>query len=353
MKNKILCAILLSAVFVYGYAKEEFTLGLIEISAEDSRLETAEAVQEEPQLESSIVVAEVIEVIEVTDGEIILVEVIEEPQVEASTDVVEITEKEPTIYSYPVGNIEVLTLVETRRPGGIPTTLIDIDKELLASYYPDGTSLHETNTFLVRNGERLVLIDTGFGTTLFENLKELEIKPQDIKDILITHLHGDHFSGLSRDGKALFPKAKVHVAHGELEYWTKTNVNQGAIDALAPYEVKEFIPGAQILPGIRSIAAFGHTPGHTMFMVESEGKKLLIVGDMAHVQKVQFPHPEISVTYDTNPVDAAAVRKNVLNYAAKAKIPIAGMHLLYPAIGNVVADGDGYVFDENRIIEGQ
>jgi glyoxylase-like metal-dependent hydrolase (beta-lactamase superfamily II) len=360
--KKILCAILFCAVFVYGFADDDnFTLGLVEISAEDTQIASAETAPEEPQSESSEIaqdesrleLAEIaeedeqVEAAEIAEGDD-PVEAAEIAEGEEQVETAEIVRNEPNIYSYPVGTIEVLTLVETRRPGGIPTPLIDIDQELLESYFPDGTSLSETNTFLVRNGERLVLIDTGFGTTLFDNLKELDIVPEKIEAVMITHLHGDHFSGLSKDGEALFPKAKVYVAHAELEYWTKTNVNQGAVAALAPYQVKEFIPGSQILLGITSIAAFGHTPGHTMFMVESEGQKLLIAGDLVHVQKAQFPHPEISVTYDTDPAQAAVTRKNALNYAALAKIPIAGMHLLYPAIGNVAADGDGFHFIDGQ-----
>ncbi|MDR0472828.1 MAG: MBL fold metallo-hydrolase [Treponema sp.] len=329
MKNKILLVILMSAVLVYGFSQEEAQLESTEIVEEEWQSEVTEIAEEEPQSES----------IEIAE---------EEPQVESSDLAQKELQPESNIYFHAVGDIEVFTLVESKRSGGIPTTLIEIDQELLESYYPDGTSLHENNAFLVRDGNRVILIDTGFGTTLFDNLKELGVDPREVEAVLITHLHGDHFGGLSRDGKALFPKAKVYVAHEELEYWTKTNANQGAIDALAPYQVIKFVPGLKLFPGITSIAAFGHTPGHTLFMVESEGRKLLIVGDLLHVQKVQFPHPEISVTYDTNPVDAAAVRKNVLEYATKGRFPIGGMHLLYPAIGYVNADGDGYAFIEGK-----
>ena len=257
---------------------------------------------------------------------------------------------EENIFAYKVGKFEVWTLVESRRQGGLPSVLINAGEELLNEYFPDGTSQSETNTFLVKGGGKTILIDTGFGTTLFESLKTLGVSPDKIDAVLLTHLHGDHIGGLQKDGVALFPKAKIYLAQQERDYWTKTNVNQGAVAALAPYgkRVQTFLPGElgskikELLPGLTPVAAFGHTPGHTMFMIENGGHKLLIWGDLMHVEAVQFPRPEISVTYDTDPVAAAVVRKRVLEYAAANKVPIAGMHLLYPAIGTVSEDGNGY-----------
>jgi glyoxylase-like metal-dependent hydrolase (beta-lactamase superfamily II) len=254
------------------------------------------------------------------------------------------------IFAYKVGSFEVWTLVENRRQGGVPTILIGADKAALDRYYPAGTSESETNTFLIRGGGKTVLVDTGFGTTLFESMKALNISPDSVDAVLLTHMHGDHIGGLQKNGKPLFSKAKVYLAQQERDYWTKTNVNQGAVAALAAYpgKIETFAPGelgskiAELLPGITPIAAFGHTPGHTLFMVESAGQKLLIWGDLMHAEAIQFPRPDISVTYDTDPVMAAASRKKVLEYVTEHKIPIAGMHLVYPAIGSVSVDGAGY-----------
>jgi glyoxylase-like metal-dependent hydrolase (beta-lactamase superfamily II) len=254
------------------------------------------------------------------------------------------------IFAWKVGGFEVWTLVENRRQGGVPAILLGADKAALDRYYPNGTSVSETNTFLIRGGGKIILVDTGFGTTLFNSMKTLGISPDSVDAVLLTHLHGDHIGGLQRDGKALFPGAKVYLAQQERDYWTKTNVNQGAAAALAAYsnKVETFRPGelgakiAELLPGITPIAAFGHTPGHTLFMVESNGQKLLIWGDLMHAEQIQFPRPDISVTYDTDPVIAASSRKKVLEYAAANNIPIAGMHLVYPAIGRVSVEGNGY-----------
>jgi glyoxylase-like metal-dependent hydrolase (beta-lactamase superfamily II) len=259
---------------------------------------------------------------------------------------------EPQIFSFKVGKIEVITLVENRRSGGVPSHLIGADQEMLDQYFADGVSQSQTNAFLVRNGKKNILIDTGFGTTLFDNLKSLGVSPEAVSAVLLTHMHGDHIGGLERDGKPLFPKATVYLAAAEKDYWTKTNVNQAAVNALNAYgkRVKTFNPAElekkakKLLAGIFPIAAFGHTPGHTLFMVESAKQKLLICADLLHVEKIQFARPDVSVTYDVDPVQAAQTRRTVLDYAASNRIPIAGMHLVYPSIGTVSADGAGFIF---------
>ncbi|GHU80983.1 hypothetical protein FACS189468_2350 [Spirochaetia bacterium] len=256
---------------------------------------------------------------------------------------------ERAVFTYKVGRFEVHMLVENRGPGR-PSILIGADEGALGRYLPSGSYQSETNTFLIRTPDRFILVDTGFGTTLFESMAALGVRPDQIDAVLLTHLHGDHIGGLAKDGKALFPKARVYLAEQEREYWTKTNPNPGAVAALALYgsRVTTFKPGdlgallQEIIPGITPIAAFGHTPGHTMFMVDSGGQKLLIWGDLMHVQDIQFPLPDVSVSYDTDPVAAAASRKRVLEYAARSRIPIAGMHLVYPAIGIVTVQSGGY-----------
>ncbi|MDR1351865.1 MAG: MBL fold metallo-hydrolase [Treponema sp.] len=252
------------------------------------------------------------------------------------------------IFTYRLGRFDVYTLVENRGPGR-DSVLIGAGAEDIRRYL--GSSFQsETNTFLIRSPDRTVLVDTGFGTTLFESMKALGVDPAQIDAVLLTHMHGDHIGGLQKDGKPLFPNAKVYLARQERDYWTRTNINRGAVNALAAYDgkVETFLPGElgaaiqELLPGIRAIAAFGHTPGHTVFQVESDGKRLLIWGDLMHVEGIQFPLPDISVTYDTDPQAAAAIRKRILAYAVSNGIPIAGMHLVYPAIGSVRAQDGGY-----------
>jgi glyoxylase-like metal-dependent hydrolase (beta-lactamase superfamily II) len=254
------------------------------------------------------------------------------------------------LFTYKVGKFEVYLLVEARSEGRA-SILIGADDALIRRYIPTGTYQSAVNTFLIRGGGQTVLVDTGFGTVLFENLKTLGLGPEDVDAVLITHMHGDHTGGLQKDGRPLFPRARVYIAQQERDFWVKTN---GAAPLRAyGSRVETFLPGElgsrieELLPGITPIAAFGHTPGHTLFLVSSEGQQLLIWADLMHAMDIQFPVPEVAVTYDTDPRAAIASRKRVLEYVLQYHIPIAGMHLPYPAIGEVQArEGvpGGYTF---------
>jgi len=263
------------------------------------------------------------------------------------------------IYSFRVGEFEVYMLVESQREGNAGI-LVGVDEAALRRYIPAAGFQHSANAFLIKAPGQNILIDsgTGAGGIILEKIRSLGVAPESVNAVLITHLHGDHFGSLQRDGRAVFPNAKIYLSARELEYFTQTNVNQGAVSALAPYRassrIAAFEPGdlalaasgslTQILPGITAIAAYGHTPGHTIFQIENSGAKFLIIGDLLHVALVQFPLPEISATYDMDAGTSAQIRRQVLAYAAANKIPIGGMHIVYPAVGNVEAAGSGFTF---------
>jgi glyoxylase-like metal-dependent hydrolase (beta-lactamase superfamily II) len=103
-----------------------------------------------------------------------------------------------------------------------------------------------------------------------------------------------------------------------------------------------------LLPGITPIAAYGHTPGHTIYLLENGGAKLLIAGDFLHIALVQFPAPDVSASYDSDPKAAARSRRQIMDFAAKNKIPVGGMHMVYPAVGTVTASGSGFNFTAAR-----
>jgi glyoxylase-like metal-dependent hydrolase (beta-lactamase superfamily II) len=265
---------------------------------------------------------------------------------------------ESGIFTYKVGQFEIFMIVESQRDGNAGI-LVGADEAVLKRYIPAGGFKHSANAFLIKTPRQNILIDTGTGAggIVLDKIKKLGVDPENVDAVLITHLHGDHFGSLQKDGRAVFPKAKIYLSAKELEYFTKTSVNQGAVNALAPYgsQVVTFEPDElaaaiagkslkEILPGFSPIAAYGHTPGHTLFLVENNREKLLIIGDLLHVALVQFPVPGISATYDMEQRMAASTRRQVLDYAAKNKIPVGGMHIVYPAVGAVETDGTGFKF---------
>ncbi len=255
------------------------------------------------------------------------------------------------VFTYNVGDFEVSLLVENSSQGS-PSILIGTDEDMLKKYLPDGTYATATSAFLVKTPEHTILVDTGLGLNLLRNMQSLGVAAEDVDAVLLTHMHGDHIGGLQRGGKPLFPNATVYLAEQEKDFWSNA---ENVKAALEPYgeRVTTFIPvnldgnstagdsSPQIFPGITTIAAFGHTPGHTAYMISSNNEKLLIWGDIVHAMEIQIPVPDVSITYDTDPVMAAAIRKTILEYVTVNKIPVAGMHLVYPAIGTITKVSEG------------
>lgn len=220
------------------------------------------------------------------------------------------------------------------------------------------------NGFLVNTGSKLVLIDTGAGSAMGSDLGKLAARikaagyaPEQVDEIYITHMHPDHVGGLAADGKPVFPKAIVRAGKADADYWLSQakrdkapaearELFDTAQKALAPYvksgHFKPIAADGELVPGIRATNLGGHTPGHTGYVVESKGQKLLAWGDTLHVQTVQFAHPEVVIKFDTDNGSAEKVRERVLADAAKNGYLIAGAHLSFPGIGHVAADGAGY-----------
>jgi len=257
------------------------------------------------------------------------------------------------IFTFKLGKLEISMMVESQRDGNAGI-LVGADPATIKRYIPESGFKHTANAFLIKAPGRNIVVDTGTGAggIIIDKLKKLGVEPEQVDAVLITHLHGDHFGSLQKDGKAVFTKAQVYVASRERDFFTKTNVNQGAVAALSPYgsRVVAFEPGelgkntSDLVPGIKPFAAYGHTPGHTVFLVEDSGQKFLIAGDFLHVALVQFPLPEISASYDIDPKAAATTRRQIMDYAAKNKIPVGGMHIVYPGVGMVEIAGEGFRF---------
>lgn len=243
------------------------------------------------------------------------------------------------------------------------TTPAKVEKALARSYLktPLETSV---NGYLVNTGAKLVLIDTGaaglFGPTLgklLANLKASGYQPEQVDEVYITHMHPDHVGGLMAGDKPAFPNAVVRADKHDADFWlSQENMDkapkeakgffQGAMASLNPYvqagKFKPFEGNTELVPGIRSIATPGHTAGHSVYMVESQGQKLVLWGDLMHVAAVQFEHPSVTIQFDTDSKQAAKQRAKAYAEAAKHGYLVAGAHLSFPGLGHVRKQGSGY-----------
>lgn len=243
-------------------------------------------------------------------------------------------------FSYKTANAEVILLAEVNAPRKADN-LIGYTPEIAAETAPDNTYPGATNAFLVKKGGENILVDTGLGRELFKNIESRGVKPEDVSKILITHLHADHFLGLAREGKRAFPAAKIYLSLKESE-----NIPDNAKKILELYQgdiiifEPEETPG-EVASGILSMAAYGHTPGHTVFIVDS----LMIWGDLTHAMAIQMPFPRVAISYDKDPEMAVKSRLRILEYVTKNKMVVAGMHIPYPSVGTVTLAGtERYLF---------
>lgn len=257
---------------------------------------------------------------------------------------------EENIYIHQVGEYTVYLLSEGQGLGK-EDILLNVNSEMRKASIPEGTFPNATNSFLIKKPDGgFILVDTGYGRNLFNNLDRLGVNPENIQTILLTHTHGDHTGGLLKDGKMAFPNAAIFLSTQEGRFWMQNEdpkletVFEEYIIQFFSYTDLDEVDLSSSSP-ILYIGAPGHTPGHTLFLLQSNGERLLIWGDLTHAMAIQMPYPEVAVSYDLNPETAVKSRLAALEFASKNNIPVAGMHLPYPAIGTVKANGKGgYTF---------
>ena len=213
---------------------------------------------------------------------------------------------------------------------------------------------------LVNTGKELVLFDTGnpkgrmpTAGKLAENLGLAGYKPEQIDVVVITHGHPDHIGGLvGEDGKPTYPNARYVFGEVEFDFWRKgenvrearkTNLEMFRKVAVPLGDKATFLkPDGEVVPGIRAVNAYGHSPGMLAFHVESDGRRLLVWGDVANQYVVSIQQPEWGTGFDDVKDAAIATRKRVLDMVATDKLPVAGFHMPFPSLGWVERSGTSY-----------
>lgn len=224
---------------------------------------------------------------------------------------------------------------------GVGADAAEFEKLSEANFIPSDRSGQSFTLTLVKTPDALVLFDTGMVPDVNKAaLAAAGYAPDDVTHVVLTHMHGDHVSGLMQDGKPVFAKAQLIAPKDENDYWA-ANPSEAYTTHVVPLIDKATLigDGDQVLPGITAAAAYGHTPGHTIYLLESDGQKLLITGDSFNHYVYSVQRPEWHVRFDVDKDMGATTRKAVLARLAADRIPFIGYHMPFPALA-FIAPGE-------------
>ena len=277
----------------------------------------------------------------------------------------------PAYYRYKIGDFELtaiydgLWLREMDEKFFRNVALTEVVRILSETFQQTDRMPTPITTLAVNTGSKLVLIDTGTGGQLthaspqtgtwLANLAAAGINPKSVDAILISHFHFDHINGIrNKDGGLIFPNAEIMVPAPEWAYWMDDARMNAAPENRRPVflnvrrifsglkEVRRFEPGAKLVPGITSIAAYGHTPGHTAFAVASGQQSVLVIGDAAENPPIFLRHPEWQPAFDVDGPLAVETRRKLLDRAATDRMLVQGYHFPFPASGHIARAQTGY-----------
>lgn len=280
----------------------------------------------------------------------------------------------PRHYRFKLGACEVTTLLDSGAMLDGPWPIVGENQPEAAMHRLMRENLLPESRFqpgftpaLVNTGRELILFDTGNGERGFvprpaggwlaRILGSAGFTPEQIDIVVLTHGHPDHIGGLMEDGKPLCPNARYIMGDVEYNFWSATdarlaapkesNENRSArlfAANVAPLADKmTFVkPGGEVAPGIHAFNAYGHTPGHLAFHIESEGERLLFWGDCAHHEVASLAQPGWHVFFDMDKEQGAATRKRIYDIAATERLAVVGYHTSFPSVGFVARTGSAY-----------
>jgi len=275
----------------------------------------------------------------------------------------------PGVYRYRIGALELTALYDGIWYRPITDTFIrnapfaEVESALADAFMPSDRLATPFTTLIVNTGKKVILVDTGTGGqiapsagALRDNLAAAGFDPKAVDAIVISHFHPDHINGIKdRDNDIVFPNAEIMVPEAEWKFWMDdANLNSAPADLKLTFRnqrrifsdiarrVTRFAPGAEVAPGIVTLAAPGHTPGHTVFALHSGDQSLLVLGDTAQHPAVFARHPDWQAAFDIDGSAAVATRKNLFDRAAADRMLVTGYHFPFPACGHLIKTASGY-----------
>jgi glyoxylase-like metal-dependent hydrolase (beta-lactamase superfamily II) len=279
------------------------------------------------------------------------------------------TAQGPGLYRYRLGDVQLTALYDGVWYLPIDDKFVrnasggDVNRALAAAFLPPSVLPISFTALLVNTGGKLVLIDTGTAGQIVDsagfmlaNLAAAGIAPAAIDTILISHFHPDHIDGIkTKDGDKVFANAEIFVPEPEWTFWMDDANMSRATGAVQRYflnarrifrdiakEVRPFTPGAEVAPGIVSIPAFGHTPGHTAFAIHSGNQSMLALSDAVRDPFLFAHFPDWQPIFDMDGPQAVATRRRLLDRAAADRMLVEAFHFPFPACGHIAKAGAGY-----------
>jgi len=275
----------------------------------------------------------------------------------------------PGYYRYKIGNYELTAINDGVWMPDVAQGLFrnfsvaDAQKALSDQFQRTDKLAVPITALMVNTGSKLVLIDTGSAglftptaASFMDNLVAAGFDPKQVDTVLISHFHGDHINGLrTKDAQLAFPNAEIKVPAAEWAHWmddgkmTATpeaargnfNNSRRVFGSLAK-DVTRFDAGKEVEAGITSIAAPGHTPGHTAFAISSGNQTMMTIVDATNNAYLFVRNPEWQVSFDMDGALAVDTRKKLLDRAVADKLLVAGYHWPFPSVGHITKEGAGY-----------
>ncbi len=257
---------------------------------------------------------------------------------------------QPGAVAFKVGKLDLVALHDAQftpandgKTFGVDVGPAAVGDVLKAAGAPTDVVTLSVDALLVKDGKRIVLIDTGVGGALQSSLALAKVDPATVTDVLITHSHGDHIGGLVKDGQLAFPNATIRMSATEWTFLQADTDSAATVKVIAGH-VTPFAPGGIVAPGISSISIKGHTPGHVGYEIASGKDRLLDIGDTAHSSIVSLAKPQWIMGYDTDKNEGRASRIAVLTRLARSHEMVFAPHFPFPGVGHVEAQGDHFVW---------